>query len=178
MQARPQPVVTEEVVRAAEPVLYGLAVRAVRNAAVARDLVQETYVAALEAGSRFQGRSSVRTWMAGILARKIVDHYRRTKREMVTAEPEEQAAPVRTFAPYAAGEADGRLDRRAALEVVERTLGQLTTLERLAVLLCDIEQVERGEVCMSLRVTPVHLRVLLHRGRHKLRKALEDAGMR
>ena len=41
----------------------------------------------------------------------------------------------------------------------------------------DIEQMERDEAGNAMGVMPTHLRVLLHRGRHKLRKALEDAGL-
>src|SRR5262249_42978535 len=43
----------------------------------AEDLVQDTFLAAIAARGRFRGRSSTRTWLLGILRRKIADHYRR-----------------------------------------------------------------------------------------------------
>src|SRR5512134_1775506 len=58
-------------------VLYRFAVKVVRDPALAEDLVQETFLAALAgAGNRFAGRSSVRTWLTGILKHKIADALR------------------------------------------------------------------------------------------------------
>jgi len=167
---------SREQIREIEPVLMGFAYRAVRRDDLARDLVQETYVAALEAMGSFAGRSSLRTWMVGILSRKIVDHYRRTRREVLSDETPEPAAGD-LLAPTPPGAPDSRLDPSQALQVVEKTLGKLTELERMAVLLVDVEQVERDEAGNAMGVQPTHLRVLLHRGRHKLRRALEDAGL-
>jgi RNA polymerase sigma-70 factor (TIGR02943 family) len=52
-----------------------------RNPAQAEDAVQETLLAALEGRDRFSGRSSLRTWLTGILKHKIIDHLRRSGRE-------------------------------------------------------------------------------------------------
>jgi RNA polymerase sigma-70 factor, ECF subfamily len=157
-----------------EPVLFAFALRSVRRQDLARDLVQETYVAALENKAPFEGRSKLRTWLVGILSRKIVDHYRKTRREILTDIPPEPDSPSR-FAPRPAQAPETRLDHHKAVGVVERSLGALSELERVAVLLCDVEQMDRADACESMGVKPTHLRVLLHRGRHKLRKALEDA---
>lgn len=168
---------TDEAIRKAEPVLMGFARRAVHREEVARDLVQDTFVAAIENRSRFEGRSSLRTWLVGILSRKIIDHFRKTKRELLTDVPPEPDSPSR-FAPAPESPPETRLDHRKAMEVVEAGLAQLSELERLAVLLCDVEQVDRAKACNMMDVKPTHLRVLLHRGRHKLRKVLEDAELR
>src|SRR6266404_8706380 len=61
--------------------LFNLAVGQLRDASVAEDLVQETFLAALKARDRFSGRSSDRTWLVGILRHKICDHLRKTCRE-------------------------------------------------------------------------------------------------
>ena len=52
-----------------------------RNRAQAEDAVQETLIAALQGAKNFAGKSSVRTWLVGILKHKIVDHIRRARRE-------------------------------------------------------------------------------------------------
>src|SRR5438445_8050605 len=61
--------------------LFNLAVGQVRDASVAEDLLQETYLAALKSRDRFSGRSSDRTWLVGILRHKIYDHLRKVCRE-------------------------------------------------------------------------------------------------
>lgn len=62
-------------------ILFSYALRRVRDRASAEDLVQETLVAALTAPERFEGRSTIRTWLFGILRHKILDHWRRRGRE-------------------------------------------------------------------------------------------------
>lgn len=174
------PEITDAQIAEATPALLAFAVRAVRQRAVAQDLVQETFVAALEAKASFEGRSALRTWLIGILVRKILMHFRRQNREVPTdtrsSSPSELELPSH-FAPSREVSPERRLDQKSAMAVIQRTLPQLSELERVAVLLCDVEQMEREEACNVLGVQPTNLRVLLHRGRHKLRKALEDAAL-
>jgi len=61
--------------------LFRFALSRLRQREVAEDLVQETLLAAIRARDRFTGASSERTWLVGILKRKIVDHLRRKGRE-------------------------------------------------------------------------------------------------
>jgi len=63
------------------PQLLKFAMVQLRNATHAEDVVQETLIAALQGIDRFQGSSSVRTWLTGILKHKIIDHFRRQSRE-------------------------------------------------------------------------------------------------
>jgi RNA polymerase sigma factor (sigma-70 family) len=51
-----------------------------RNPALAEDLVQETLLAGLEGAARFSGKSTIRTWLTGILKHKIIDQFRRNSR--------------------------------------------------------------------------------------------------
>jgi RNA polymerase sigma-70 factor (ECF subfamily) len=62
--------------------LFSFALTRVRDRATAEDLVQETLLAALRSRGNFQGRSSESTWMVGILKNKIMDHFRKTSREV------------------------------------------------------------------------------------------------
>lgn len=157
--------------RSIEPVLRGFAFRAVRRQDLVDDLVQETLLAAWQSRASFQGRSSLRTWMVGILSRKIVDHYRRNRRETPTDDVPEPDPLLTTHDP------SGRMDAVRARRVIDRHLHDLTELERMAVLLCDVEGVDRQGAAGSLGVTRGHLRVLLHRGRHRLRRVLERADL-
>ena len=148
------------------PVLMGYAQRAVRQHELARDLVQETWLAGARHLGSFDGRASFRTWMVGILKHKIIDHYRRADRELgvdveVVSEPQN----------------DVHLDWARALGVVRDELTHLPDLQRRAVELCDVQGVSRDEAAQRLGVERGHLRVLLHRGRNRLRETLQAAGV-
>jgi RNA polymerase sigma-70 factor (ECF subfamily) len=148
------------------PVLMGYAQRAVRQHELARDLVQETWLAGARHLGSFDGRASFRTWMVGILKHKIIDHFRRADRELgidveLVSEPEN----------------DAHLDWTRALAVVRDELHRLPELQRRAVELCDVQGVSRDEAAQCLGVERGHLRVLLHRGRNRLREALQAAGV-
>jgi RNA polymerase sigma-70 factor (ECF subfamily) len=62
-------------------VLYRYALLQFRDEHKAEEAVQETLVAALQSRDRFQGGSSVRTWLIGILKHKVLDQFRRESRE-------------------------------------------------------------------------------------------------
>jgi RNA polymerase sigma-70 factor (ECF subfamily) len=61
--------------------LFKYAVFRLRDSSAAEDAVQETFLAALKAYEKFEGRGSERTWLVGILKHKITDHFRRLTRE-------------------------------------------------------------------------------------------------
>jgi RNA polymerase sigma-70 factor (ECF subfamily) len=167
---------SESDVRALEPVLRAVARRAVRDATAVEDLVQETLLSAIRGLQRFDGRSELRTWVVSILSHKTVDHFRRsrTRREEITDDPGEDDAGLLTLGPRTP---ETEMSQREALRVLERAIENLPEKERLAIVFCDIEGLERDEVCNVLGVRATHLRVLLHRARHRLRRALEDAGV-
>ncbi len=66
--------------------LFRIALLRVRDDVVAEDVVQETLLAALQARGRFEGQSSERTWLVGILKHKIIDHFRKASREQARPE--------------------------------------------------------------------------------------------
>ncbi|MCB9661661.1 MAG: RNA polymerase sigma factor [Polyangiales bacterium] len=161
------PTITADTIRELEPVLLGYARKRISNEELARDLVQETWLAAMVSLPRFAGRSSLRTWVISILRRKIVDQYRRNR-------------PQVAFVEEAHGEVESvdvvaHMDDVAAMSVVARELNALHGREREAVTLVDVEGVDRDDAAEELGVTRNHLRVLLHRGRAQLRGALEAA---
>lgn len=166
-------------IRELEPFLLRLALRAVRDPALARDMVQSTFLSALEPTTNFdEGRGALRSFLAGVLMRKVADHYRRQRRERVDAGFDEVAERLEDPISYDPSRAMHPIDRSRAMAVVDRALARLPDLQRLVVVACDIEQMDRATACASLGVTEGNLRVLLHRARHELRKALEDAKMR
>jgi RNA polymerase sigma factor (sigma-70 family) len=163
------PGILEADVRRLEPVLYRFALRATRDPELSRDLTQEALLAAVAQAATFAERSSLRTWVVGILAHKVIDHRRRTavRRAEIDDDGDLLAAP-------SAEDVERVVMARQELRAVDRALVSLPERERLAVLLLDVECVDRTEACHALGVSATHLRVLLHRGRNRLRRMLED----
>jgi RNA polymerase sigma-70 factor, ECF subfamily len=169
----PVTLLTDQELQELQPVLLAYALRAIGNAELARDLVQETLLAAVAGHPKFEQRAALRTWCIGILTHKVMDVFRSRRRaRLVSADelPAEQLAQPTHECP------EQRIDRREALLVLDAALLTLPEMERVAVLLIDVEGWERDDACTRLDVASSHLRVLLHRGRHRLRRALEKAG--
>jgi RNA polymerase sigma factor (sigma-70 family) len=151
-----------------QPVLVRFALRATRDPELARDLAQEALLAAVSQADGFAGRSSLRTWVIGILSHKVIDHFRRRTTQADAGDQGLLDTP-----------SDDDVERvvaaRQQLARVDRALQELPELERMALLVCDVEGLPREECCNVLGVTATHLRVLLHRGRNRLRSRLQDA---
>jgi RNA polymerase sigma-70 factor (ECF subfamily) len=154
-------------IRTHSPALFAFAMRAVHQREQAEDLVQETWASALRSAHAFEGRASPRTWLTRILACRIADHYRKWRQE-----DEFEDTTSSSESPPEAW-----LGARELAEVAARSLGNLCELERQAVLLCDVQELERDEAAEKIGVTRGHLRVLLFRGRQKLSEALRHAGL-
>jgi RNA polymerase sigma-70 factor (ECF subfamily) len=167
----------EPEIRKLEPVLYRFALRATRDPELSRDLTQEALLAAVAQAAPFAERSSLRTWLIGILAHKVTDHQRRSA---VRRPGQLDLGPAGAddgglLETPSAEDVERVVMARQELRAVDRALQALPERERLALLLLDVECVDRDEACNALGVTATHLRVLLHRGRNRLRRMLEDA---
>jgi len=159
--------IAEQAFRDLEPVLYRFALRATRDPELSRDLTQEALLAAVAQGATFAGRSSLRTWVIGILSHKVIDHFRRR-----ATQPLEGGDQGLLTAP-SSEDLERVVAARQELAAVDRALKQLPDLERLALMMVDVEGLEREDACNVLGVSATHLRVLLHRARHRLRRMLE-----
>jgi RNA polymerase sigma-70 factor (ECF subfamily) len=162
------PVITSATIQELSPGLFAFAYRAVRQREEAEDLVQDTWISALRTVPSFEGRSSLRTWLVSILRRRIADRFRRER-------PSEQLEEEKLS--WDAAGPEERIDAYEAAGIASRAMTELSELEREAVTLCDVEDLDRDEASARMGVTRGHLRVLLHRGRHKLEAALKANGV-
>ena len=158
--------INDATIREMQPSLLRYAQKWVGREDVARDLVQETWAAAVSSVDSFAGRSSLRTWLVSILRRKIVDLHRR-KRPFVSFEE--------TLVPGTLPSTRERVDDLQAVALVHRELASLPAREREAVSLVDVQGLSRDEAAEAMGLNKNALRVLLHRGRHRIREALEAA---
>jgi RNA polymerase sigma-70 factor, ECF subfamily len=158
-----------------------LALSFVRSRAVAEEVVQDTWLAMLRGLGTFQGRSSLKTWLFSIL----VNRARTTGAREARSVPVADAGPVvdaSRFGPSGAWaeppehwieEAESRVDAESLRHLLRTAIDALPARQREVVLLRDLEGLTSTEVCEVLAVTEANQRVLLHRGRAKLRQALE-----
>lgn len=151
------------------PALLAYARRALQDDALAEDLVHETITAAMSEPASVE---HPRAALTAMLAQRIAAHVRAHRRADASFEEESH---VDLSAPNDAATPETHAARAEALTALSSALATLPHLERLAVLSVDVEGLAHDEVSDALQVSATHLRVLLHRGRHKLRKAIEHA---
>jgi RNA polymerase sigma-70 factor (ECF subfamily) len=165
--------------------LYRFALSRLRDAKTAEEVLQETFVAALQSRDRFEGRSSERTWLAGILKHKILDHFRRSGREAGLADRDEPADghpewfdqdghwKLDENSPADWGDPGRALEQARFWEAMGRCLGELPSRTARAFTLREIDAEETDAICKELAITPTNLWVMLHRARLHLRRCLE-----
>jgi RNA polymerase sigma-70 factor, ECF subfamily len=163
--------------------LLRLASAFVPGRAVAEEVVQETWLGVVRGIDRFEGRSSLKTWLFRILINRARSAGVRERRHALPSSSCEPAvAPVR-FAPDGhwrdpptswTDDADERLAAADALAAISRCLTDLPESQRQVVLLRDVEGRTAAEVCALLGLSDVNQRVLLHRGRARIRNLLEQ----
>lgn len=162
--------------------LFNLAVGQVRDAHVAEDLVQETFLAALKARDRFSGRSSERTWLVGILRHKVYDHLRRVCRERpvrrdgACSPPEQEAWDDSVLWAHEVAaeclEPSRRMELAELRQAMELALGKLPPRIAQVFQLYEVEERSNREVCNQLNISASNLWVMLHRARKQLREEL------
>ena len=162
----------------------------VSSRAIAEDVVQEAWVGVLRGIGRFEGRSSLKTWLYRIVANTAKTRGVRESRSVpfsslgddgdegtVDADrflgsgdrfPGHWAVPPQVWAP------EGRLLADETLGVVERAIDKLPPAQRAVITMRDVQGFTSEEVCNALDLTETNQRVLLHRARAKVRRALEE----
>ncbi len=170
-----------ELIDGASPMMLRLA-RGVVGAEAAEGIVQDAWLAAFGAVGRFEGRSSIRTWLGQIVLNKARTHARAARRTVPLGDDDDEIDRLvdrrgRWVAPPSAwGEApDALLQRAEVRAAIEAALEDIPEIQRLVVTLRDIEGFTAEETCHTLGLSESNQRQHLHRGRLKLRRALEDS---
>ncbi len=167
----------EEVVRRYLPQILRAARGAGLPPQLAEDVAQDTFVTFIETAHRFEGRSHVRTWLFGILYKKIAAARRNLRRDNEMDDIEEvfeqrfdaAGSWIRPPRPV-----DAEVYAAEVRQGIDGCLDQVPTKQRMAFVLREIEGMDTQEFCKILEVTPTNLGVLLHRVRNRLRECLES----
>src|SRR3954454_1438614 len=171
--------------------MLGVAQMFVKDRGTAEEVVQETWLAVLNGIERFEGRSSLKTWLFRILTNRAKTRGQRDGRMVPfsalageAAESDEPSvSPDRFLGPDSArpgawaappvGWPEERLLEKETLEVIEMAISELPEAQREVILLRDVDGWDPMEVSDALGITDGNQRVLLHRARSKVRAALE-----
>ncbi len=175
--------------------LLRLALGYATSRAVAEEIVQDTWLGVLQGIERFEGRSSFKTWLFRILVNRARTRAEREARTVPfsglgsESDCDEPAVAPERFvddadpswaghwaAPPRAWDAspEEHLLSRETLDLIDRTIAVLPPAQRQVITLRDVEGWTPEEVCNTLEITETNQRVLLHRARSRVRRALEN----
>ena len=167
------------VARYQQPMLR-LARSMVPSQEVAEEVVQDTWMGVVRGIERFEGRSSLSTWLFRILTNRARsagsrEHGDLPMESLHAVDPirfdatGQWASPVERWVE----ESEDRLEAAAWLPVLKSALDGLPPRQRQVLMLRDIEGLSNDDVCTVLDISSGNQRILLHRGRSRLREILE-----
>jgi len=158
--------------------------RAARGAGLnehqAEEVAQAVFVTFVETAHRFEGRSKVRTWLFGILYRKLQEARRGFAKDRRNDDIDEvfesrfDETGHWSRPPVAA---DAYLEGQEVLGEIQDCLEATPERQRLAFTLREVEELETPEICKILDVSATNLGVMLFRARNRLRDCLESKGI-
>lgn len=162
--------------------LYKWAYYKTSSVETAKDLVQETFLAAAQKMDSFKGDSSPKTWLFAILNHKIIDHYRKSVNKPV---------PIESNTISAFFDADGSwqqekrpiewednethlLDDTDFQKVLQKCLDALPEQWSLCVKLKYLTEKSGEEICQELNISPTNYWQIVHRAKLQLRNCVEN----
>lgn len=165
--------------------LYAFALSRLDDADGARDLVQDTFLSALQQKDRFEGRSAERTWLTAILRNKIIDTYRR-KASGIRVERNVAVDTTEDFfdkdtghwtalhAPQAFGiETYDPLAQKELGNVLRLCMEKLPALWYAVFTMKHIDEHDTETICTVNKVTPSNFWVIMHRAKVNLRACIQ-----
>ena len=156
--------------------------RAARGAGLdehrAEDVTQATFATFIEKAPRFEGRFHVRTWLFGILYKKISEARRGLERDRRADDIDDVVERrFKSDGMWSKPPQPVNLYGAEVKRFIEGCLEFLPTAQRMAFVLREVEEMTTEEICKILEVTSTNLGVLLYRGRNRLRECLEAKGV-
>ncbi len=172
--------------------LFRFAYFRVNNHELAEDLVQETFLSALNALEKFRLDCSEKTWLYNILKNKIIDHYRKKNPKYQPLSANEQVNDhqfydhfFRADGPYTghwknetapAGfdvSPEDLLEEADFMRILMACLSLLPEIQADVFRLKNMDELKTDEICKELNISPSNLWVLIHRAKLQLRGCIE-----
>jgi len=161
--------------------MFNYTISRINNHDLAKDLVQETFLASLKAMKNYKGQASERTWLISILKRKIIDHYRKSNSFKGKAEVrmsfyedgENRGKWIEERAPSDWGDAESDIENRELKSALDLCIDNLPEKYRSVFILKTVQNYETEEICNEVGISSSNLWVIIHRARIQLRACLE-----
>lgn len=166
-------------------ILYGYVVQRVKDTHIAKDLVQETFLAAWRNVDKYNGEASVKTWLFTILKNKIIDHYRKSTNRLtdeLVSDEVDQDVFFDTAGHWqkSANPSDWSISQENNIESKEFYSILLNCKKKLKEIQASVftmkylDDMDSEEICKELNITPSNYWVLLHRAKVQLRSCIES----
>jgi RNA polymerase sigma-70 factor (ECF subfamily) len=170
-------------VEAYHKILFKYALARLRDADLAEERIQETFLAALQSRKGFRGLASEKTWLISILKRKIYDHFRRTglDRQFKMSFPMERlrnevfdggsmpAVRSRTWF----SDPSMVYEQKEFLKIIRQALSELPDRMAQAFILREVVELSSQEICEFMDISIYNLYVMVHRARKRLKDDLQ-----
>ena len=165
--------------------MYRFALLRVKNEGDIDDILQNTILAALQAKDTFEGRSTEKTWLFGILKNKLMEYYRETKRNYkYQLELNDEGDPCESefdgkghwqALPFSWGiDPEDAVENKQVYQILAECIDQLSPKFRQLYVLREIEEQDSEMICNDFEISPNNLFVMLHRIRNLLKKCMES----
>lgn len=145
----------------------------------AEDVICETWVTFLAKLDSFEGRSSIKTYLTGILFHKVQEHFR-AKGKFVQPEEDVETLMNEQFTPDGWWKQDPEdpsqlFQNKEVGGLIEKCLEGLSLLQKNAFIMKEVEEEDTDTICGALGVSITNLGVLIYRAKEKLRKCIEGS---
>jgi len=158
---------------------------------IAEDIVQDTFVSAHQAIDRFNHQSQAKTWLFSILNNKIIDHYRKSARQINTISDEEKASINQTNSLFNENGGwvananslnweteENILDNSEFKKTMEHCIAKLPDKWKVAVVGKYTLEKKSEEICKELKITSSNYWQILHRAKLQLKACIEKNWIR
>ena len=162
--------------------LFNYAIGRVSDAEMAKDLVQETFIAGLKSAKNFKGDAAERTWLIAILKRKVIDYYRKSnskkgKAEVrinySTEEDEGDWLEERVADPFDKS-GDATIENEELGLAIQECISKLPKKQAKVFTMKTIQGISTEDICNELNINPSNLWVIIHRARTALMGCLNQ----
>lgn len=163
--------------------LYSYTLPRVNDAALAEDIVQETFLSAWKARDGFKGEASEKSWLFTICKNKIIDYYRKKAKDII--QPVSDKSVTDHFFDEAEhwtpedkplewpAEAEEQINKKEFYKVLAGCKKKLQEIQQAVFSMKYLEDLDAAEICKALGITSSNYWVLIHRAKLQLRSCLE-----